>query len=46
MIVAITEGHGIQALTDAAAGASGSADLCQEAVLGLLRYFSRPAEPT
>jgi AcrR family transcriptional regulator len=46
MIVAITEGHGIQALTDAAAGASVSADLCQEAVLGLLRYFSRPAEPT
>ena len=46
MLVAITEGLGIQALTDTAAGTTVSADHCQEAILALLWHFSRLAEPT
>jgi AcrR family transcriptional regulator len=41
MIVAITEGHGIQTLTGTAAGTTVSPELGQQAILGLLRYFSR-----
>ncbi len=44
MIVAVTEGNDIQALTDAAAGAFAHADLGQQSVVALLLHFSRPAE--
>ena len=40
MIVAVTEGNGIQALTDEAAGRPARADLGQQAVAALLRHFS------
>lgn len=46
MIVAVTEGSDIQALTDNAAGAPVQADLGQQAIVALLRSLSRPAEPT
>jgi AcrR family transcriptional regulator len=44
MIVAVTEGSDIQALTDGAAGAFVHADLGQQSVVALLLHFSRPAE--
>jgi AcrR family transcriptional regulator len=44
MVVAVSEGGDIQALTDAAAGAVAHADLGPRAVTGLLREFSRPIE--
>ena len=48
MIVAVSEGNDIQALTDTAGGALAHADLGPRAVTGLLSQFSRPidAEPT
>lgn len=45
MIVAVTEGSDIQALTDAAAGTIVYTDLGPSAVTALLRHFSAPAEP-
>jgi AcrR family transcriptional regulator len=42
MIVAVTEGTDIQALTDAAAGAPAGGDLGRRAVAALLRHFSAP----
>jgi AcrR family transcriptional regulator len=45
MIVAVTEGNDIQALTDEAAGAAVPADLGQRAIAALLRHFSRAADP-
>ena len=44
MIVAVSEGSDIQALTDAAAGAVAHTDLGPRAVTGLLRHFSVPTE--
>jgi AcrR family transcriptional regulator len=44
MVVAVTEGSDIQALTDGAAGAFVHADLGQQAVVALLLHFSRPAD--
>ena len=41
MVVAVTEGADIQALTDAAADAVVQADLSQRAVAALLQHFSR-----
>lgn len=46
MIVASSEGSDIQALTDRAGGAVVRGDLGRHAITGLLRHFSRPAEPT
>jgi AcrR family transcriptional regulator len=43
MIVAVSEGNDIQALTDEAGGAGTHADLGPRAVAGLLSHFSRPA---
>ncbi len=45
MVVAVTEGADIQALTDAAADAVVQADLSQRAVAALLRHFSRRSVP-
>jgi AcrR family transcriptional regulator len=45
MIVASSEGSDIQALTDRAGGAVVRGDLGRPAITGLLRHFSRPAEP-
>jgi AcrR family transcriptional regulator len=42
MIVAVTEGNDIQVLTDGAAGLAVRADLGQQAIVALLRQFSRP----
>src|ERR1700728_2249339 len=44
LIVAVSEGSDIQALTDQAAGAVVHADLGPRAVTGLLRHFSVPTE--
>ncbi len=44
MVVAVTEGSDIQALTDGAAGAAARADLGPRAVTGLLRHFSVPLD--
>ena len=44
MIVAVSEGSDIQALTDGAAGGVARSDLGRRAVTGLLRQFSVPAE--
>lgn len=44
MIVAVTEGSDIQALTDGAAGAAVRSDLGHRAVTGLLQHFSVPTE--
>ncbi len=44
MIVAITEGSDVQALTDEAAGAGDHSDLGPRAVAALLRHFSGPVE--
>jgi AcrR family transcriptional regulator len=46
MIVAVTEGSDVQALTDGAAGAAARAGLGQQAVAALLRHLSRPSGPT
>lgn len=46
MIVAVTEGNDIQALTDGAAGAAVGADLGRQAITALLRHFSRPGGGT
>ena len=45
MIVAVTEGNDIQALTDEAAGAAVPGELGQRAIAALLRHFSRAADP-
>ncbi len=44
MVVAVSEGSDIQALTDGAAGAVARSDLGPRAVTGLLRHFSVPTE--
>ena len=44
MVVAVSEGSDIQALTDGAAGAVARADLGPRAVTGLLRHFSVPID--
>jgi AcrR family transcriptional regulator len=44
MIVAVTEGSDIQALTDAAGAGVAHADLGPRAVTGLLAHFSRPID--
>ena len=44
MIVALSEGSDIQALTDEAAGATVRADPARRAVPALLAHFSRPTE--
>ncbi len=44
MIVAVSEGTDIQALTDGAAGGVARADLGPRAVTGLLRHFSVPLD--
>jgi AcrR family transcriptional regulator len=43
MIVAVSEGSDIQALTDIAAGVHSQANLGEQAVTALLQHFSRPA---
>jgi AcrR family transcriptional regulator len=42
MVVAVSEGSDIQALTDGAAGAAARAEVGPRAVTGLLRHFSLP----
>ncbi len=44
MVVAVSEGSDIQALTDGAAGAVARADLGPRALTGLLRHFSLPLD--
>jgi hypothetical protein len=44
MIVAVSEGGDIQALTDAAAGAVVHPDVGSRAVAGLVQHFSVPTE--
>ena len=44
MVVAVSEGSDIQALTDAAGGAVAHADLGPRAVTALLRHFSLPID--
>jgi AcrR family transcriptional regulator len=44
MVVAISEGNDIQALTDAAAGGASHAELGRTAVAALVHHFSRPRE--
>ena len=44
MIVALSEGSDIQALTDGAAGATVRADLARRAVAALLAHFSTPTD--